>query len=102
VIRALKNKKSICQILVHAGQHYDVNTSDIFFRQLGIPVPDINLEVGSSTHAVTMGTNILVGRNIDRLKQETIRILNNDIKTGTIPPLWDGKASDRIADIICG
>lgn len=39
-------------ILVHTGQHYDEKMSDLFFRQLGIPKPDINLGIGSASHAV--------------------------------------------------
>ncbi len=40
------------QVLIHTGQHYDEKMSDIFFRDLGIPEPDVNLGVGSGSHAV--------------------------------------------------
>ena len=38
--------------LIHTGQHYDFAMSDALFRDLGLPVPDLNLEVGSASHAV--------------------------------------------------
>jgi len=42
---------SIQPIFVHTGRHYDEKLSDVFFRQMGIPTPDFNLEVGSGSHA---------------------------------------------------
>ncbi len=51
VLRSLKARKNIAQVLVHTGQHYDVNMSDVFFEQLEIPSPDFHLAVGSGTQA---------------------------------------------------
>src|SRR5215813_1822760 len=51
VLRAVGERAGILQTLVHTGQHYDSNMSDIFFAQLGIPAPDENLNVGSGSHA---------------------------------------------------
>jgi UDP-N-acetylglucosamine 2-epimerase (non-hydrolysing) len=50
-MNALRTRKHVVQTLIHTGQHYDANMSDVFFEQLGIPAPDVNLAVGSGTHA---------------------------------------------------
>ena len=51
LIREMQRHPEIEPLLVHTGQHYDENLSNIFFRQMGIPEPHMNLGVGSGTHA---------------------------------------------------
>lgn len=53
VSRVLRRKHA--EVLVHTGQHYDDNMSDVFFRELDIPEPDINLGVGSGPHGAQTG-----------------------------------------------
>lgn len=68
--RAIKNKFSdkITEIIVHTGQHYDKNMSQVFIDELGIPEPDFNLKVGSAGHA-QQTAQMIVG--IESILKET-------------------------------
>jgi UDP-N-acetylglucosamine 2-epimerase (non-hydrolysing) len=51
ILAQLRRRDGVKQVLVHTGQHYDAKMSDVFFRDLGMPDPDVHLGVGSGTHA---------------------------------------------------
>ena len=51
IVEEMKKTPELQGLLVHTGQHYDEGMSDVFFRELGIPVPDVHLGVGSGSHA---------------------------------------------------
>ncbi|HWQ41207.1 MAG TPA: UDP-N-acetylglucosamine 2-epimerase (non-hydrolyzing) [Desulfosporosinus sp.] len=61
------------EILIHTGQHYDTNMSDIFFDELNIPRPDYNLGIGSGRHGAQTGAileeveDVLISENPDAL-----------------------------------
>ena len=66
---------------------------------LGVPC----LTVRENTErpiTVSMGTNVLVGRDREKLRTELSRVLGGKAKKGTVPPLWDGHAGERIAEIL--
>lgn len=66
--RALKAYPEVKHILVHTGQHYDVRMSEQFFKELDIPNPDINLEIGSGSHAEQVGRTMIAFEKV--LKEE--------------------------------
>ena len=75
ISRAISSKysKEITEIVVHTGQHYDENMSDVFFKEMGIPAPKYNLNVGSNSHGkqtaeMLIGIEgILIAENADAL-----------------------------------
>jgi UDP-GlcNAc3NAcA epimerase len=55
VSRVLGDDEAYSEVMIHTGQHYDDDMSDIFFRELNIPSPKYNLSIGSSSHGIQTG-----------------------------------------------
>jgi len=68
---------------------------------LGIPCLTLR-ENTERPITITEGTNTLVGSDREKILKESFRILNGNGKKGKIPKLWDGKASERIVNILLG
>lgn len=67
VSRALSAVPDIRELLIHTGQHYDSNMSDVFFSELGIPAPSHNLGIGSGNHGAQ------TGRMLEALEQVMLK-----------------------------
>lgn len=55
ISRALKSHNDIKEVIVHTGQHFDANMSDVFFEQMEIPKPDYQLDISSLSHGAMTG-----------------------------------------------
>jgi len=59
LVRAIRAHPAVQHVLVHTGQHYAPEMSEVFFAELGIPQPDVNLEVGSGSHGYQIGQTMI-------------------------------------------
>lgn len=59
LIRSKEYKEQFHEVLVHTGQHYDDNMSEVFFRDMQIPKPDIMLNLGGGTHGLMTGKMLI-------------------------------------------
>ena len=76
------NKLGKKQIIIHTGQHYDFNMSDIFFDELNIPSPDENLNIGSGTHAeVTGNAMIALEKTIQKYEPQLVLVYGDTNST---------------------
>ena len=78
---ALKREPWANPIIVHTGQHYDLNMSDSFFVDLGLPEPDIHLGVGSGTHAEQTGRVMIAYEKAVLESQPDLVIVVGDVNS---------------------
>lgn len=89
-------------ILVHTGQHYDEQMSKFFFEQLEIPRPDINLEVGSASHAVQTAEIMKRFEAVVLEKEPDIVLVVGDVNSTLACALVAAKLGIKVAHVEAG
>lgn len=103
IIRELNRRKLCCQqILVHTGQHYDENMSGVFFSDLGLPWPDVNLEVGSGSHASQTAQVMIRFEPVVRQFNPDVVIVPGDVNSTLACALVCSKLGIKIAHVEAG
>jgi UDP-N-acetylglucosamine 2-epimerase (non-hydrolysing) len=102
VLTALRGRAHVHQTLIHTGQHYDVNMSDIFFQQLGIPEPDVNLAVGSGSHAKQTAEIMIRLEPILLVHKADIVLVYGDVNSTVATVLVCAKLGVRVGHVEAG
>jgi UDP-N-acetylglucosamine 2-epimerase (non-hydrolysing) len=102
VFHALRTRPGMRQTIVHTGQHYDKNLSEVFFSQLEIPAPDVNLGVGSGTHA-RQTADIMIGfEPVVRERKPDIVLVYGDVNSTVAAALVCAKLLLPVAHVEAG
>lgn len=102
VIRALAKWPEARQTLVHTGQHYDPNLSDVFFSQLNMPEPDVNLEVGSGSHAWQTAEGMTRLEPVVLERKPDVVLVYGDVNSTVAAALLCSKLLIRVAHVEAG
>ena len=100
--RALKAYPQVEHVLVHTGQHYDVRMSEQFFKELDIPNPDINLGIGSGSHAEQVGKTMIAFEKVVREEKPDWVVVLGDVNATIACSITAKKERVRCAHVEAG
>jgi len=102
VLAAAEKYSEFTQLLVHTGQHYDDNMSQIFFRDLELPAPDLNLEVGSGSHSAQTGEIMLRIERVLLERKPAMVLVYGDVNSTVAAALVAVKLGIPVAHVEAG
>ncbi|MDM1304706.1 UDP-N-acetylglucosamine 2-epimerase (non-hydrolyzing) [Acinetobacter indicus] len=102
--RALQivGKQKITEVIVHTGQHYDSNMSDVFFTELGIPKPNYNLGIGGGSHGQNTGRMLEKIEELLIIEQPDIVLVYGDTDSTLAGALAAAKLNIPVAHVEAG
>lgn len=101
VVKAMR-LAGLPQLLVHSGQHYEEKMSELFFQQLGIPTPDLNLEVGSGSQAAQTAEVMRRFEPVMEERRPELVVVVGDVNSTLACALVAAKLGIRVAHIEAG
>ncbi len=99
---ALKKESWAYPVIVHTGQHYDLNMSDSFFEDLGLPKPDIYLGVKSGTHAEQTGRVMMAYEKVLNDQRPDLVVVVGDVNSTMAATLAASKLCIKVAHLEAG
>ena len=102
LFHALKREPWAEPIIVHTGQHYDINMSDSFFQDLQLPEPHIHLGVGSGTHAEQTGRVMMAYEKCITANRPDLVIVVGDVNSTVAATLASVKLGIKVAHLEAG
>ena len=93
---------ALCQALIHTGQHYDSVMSEVFFRELEMPEPDCNLEVGSGSHAQQTAAVMLAFEPVLLQRKPDLVLVYGDVNSTVAAALVCAKLGVRVGHVESG
>ena len=98
----MKAIEGLEHILVHTGQHYDRQMSSVFFHELSIPTPDIDLGVGSGSHAEQTGQLMIAYEAVCEVHRPELIVVVGDVNSTLACALVGAKMRIPVAHVEAG
>ena len=102
VSREIARFKNLQEVIIHTGQHYDANMSDVFFRQMQIPEPSYNLSVNNLSHGAMTGRMIEKIEEVFLIEKPDIVLVYGDTNTTLAAALAAVKLHIKVAHVEAG
>ncbi|GFE58374.1 non-hydrolyzing UDP-N-acetylglucosamine 2-epimerase [Geobacter sp. AOG1] len=99
---ALRKEPWATPVIIHTGQHYDHNMYDSFFEDLGLPKPDINLGVGSGTHAEQTGKVMIAYEKVLIDQRPDLVVVVGDVNSTMAATIAAAKMGIKVAHLEAG
>ena len=102
VVEALRRRSGATVMLIHTGQHYDREMSQLFFDELGLPKPDLDLQVGSGSHGEQTGQIMIRFEPVLKQEKPDLVMVFGDVNSTVAASLCAAKMGIAVAHVEAG